>query len=86
MFVALGVVVMVVGVAVAIALAVMALNQIKVLRGELDDTQRQLNDLKATAEAAPVPPPPLPRTRSAGLDDLREQLRAAHREEPASEE
>jgi hypothetical protein len=66
----------------AIWLSLRALSEIKQLRHELDETQRQLNELKAVTEAVPAaPPPPLPRTRSSGLDDLREQLRAAHREE-----
>jgi septal ring factor EnvC (AmiA/AmiB activator) len=52
------------------------------------ETSRELNELKvAAAEAPPVlAPPPLPRGRSARLDDLREQLRASHREETRSEE
>jgi hypothetical protein len=55
--------------------------QLKALRTELEETRRELTELKAATEVAPAPPlPPLPRTRSGGLDDLREQLRAAHRE------
>jgi len=78
---ALGALVVIVAFAVAIYLAYSALTQVKQLRRELDETQRQLNELKAAAEVVPAPPPPpLPRTRSSGLDDLREQLRAAHRE------
>ena len=52
------------------------------------ETDRELNALKlAAAEAPPVvAPPPLPRARSATLDDLRERLRASHREESGSEE
>jgi hypothetical protein len=82
----LGVVVVVlalVGIGAALALALSGLTQIKQLRTELDETQRQLNELKAAAEVFPVPPPPLPRTqkpRSGSLDDLREQLRQAHRD------
>jgi hypothetical protein len=50
---------------------------------ELEETRREIAELKAAAEVVPVPP--LPRARSGGLDDLREQLRAAHREaEPES--
>jgi hypothetical protein len=94
MLLPLGVLVLVLAVAAALALGVLARNQIKQLRSELDDTQRQLNDtrrelseLKAAAEAPPVvAPPPLPRSRGARLDDLREQLRASHREETGSEE
>ena len=82
----LGIVIVVVAIAVCAWLSVTALSQIKQLRAELDETQRQLNDLKAAAEVAPSPPPPLPKTRSAGLEDLREQLRASHREETSSEE
>lgn len=55
------------------------------LRSDLARTQQELNELKAAAEVVP-PPPPLPRARSSGLEDLREQLRAAHSEETPSEE
>ena len=54
-------------------------------RADLDRAQREVGELKAATDAAAVPP--LPRGRSAHLDDLREQLRAAHREgDDASEE
>jgi DNA repair exonuclease SbcCD ATPase subunit len=90
----LGLLLIVLAVAAALALAIVTRNELKQLRSELDETQRQLNDtrrelneLRAAAEAPPVvAPPPLPRSRSAKLDDLREQLRAAHREETRSEE
>jgi hypothetical protein len=55
-------------------------------RQEVNELRLELNELKAAAEVVPPPPPPLPRARSGGLDDLREQLRAAHREEEPSEE
>jgi len=60
------------------------LTDIAALRTQLDQTRRELGELKAAAEAVPTPPP-LPRTRSGGLDDLRQQLRASHAEsdEPA---
>lgn len=87
MFVALGVVIAIVAMAIAVALGVLALGQIRRLRDELDETQRQVNELRSAAAASvPVPPPPLPRSRPGGLDDLREELRAAHREDAASEE
>jgi len=55
------------------------------LRRDLDHAQRELEELKTITQV--VPAPPLPRARSVGLSDLREQLRAAHREpEPGSEE
>ena len=54
-------------------------------RRQLDAMRGELSELKAAAEATP-PPPPLPKARSAGLDDLRQQLRAAHREEADSDE
>jgi septal ring factor EnvC (AmiA/AmiB activator) len=66
--------------------------QLNETRRELDElrteTHRELNELKVAAAEAPsvVAPPPLPRARSARLDDLREQLRASHREETGSEE
>lgn len=54
------------------------------LRSDLEHAQRELEQLKAATQ---VPAPPLPRARSAALSDLREQLRAAHREpEPGSDE
>jgi hypothetical protein len=49
-------------------------------RRELDVARGELSELKAAAEVLPPPPPPLPKTRSGGLEDLRQQLRAAHRE------
>jgi hypothetical protein len=55
------------------------------IRRDLDRSQRELDELKAVTVLPPAPP--LPRARSVGLADLREQLRAAHREpEPPSEE
>jgi hypothetical protein len=86
----LGIVAVVVALAACVWLSVNTQNQLKQLRAELDETQRQLNELKAATEAtardAPSPPP-LPRSRSSGgLDDLREQLRAAHREEPTPDD
>lgn len=88
----LGGLILLVAVVVAVGLAMRALTEIRLLRSELDQTQRLLNDtrdelneLKAAAEVIPAPPP-LPRSRSSGLEDLREQLRASHREETASDE
>jgi cell division protein FtsB len=92
MLVPLAFVVLLVLVAGAIWLAYSAQTQVKQLRQELDETQRQVNEtrreldeLKAAAEVVPAPPPPLPKARSSGLEDLREQLRAAHREEGSEE-
>ena len=48
------------------------------LRRELDSLGREVAQLKAAAEV--VPAPPLPRSRPASLDDLRQQLRASHLE------
>jgi hypothetical protein len=53
-------------------------NELAEMRRDLDSAHRAIDDLKAATEV--VPAPPLPKTRSAGLEDLREQLRAAHRE------
>ena len=51
----------------------------------LDQLRSELAELRAANEVAPVPP--LPKTRSADLDDLRQKLRAAHTESAeASEE
>ena len=61
--------------------------QLAETRQELSNVRLELNELKAAAEVIPPPPPPLPRPRSGGgLDDLREQLRASHREDEPSEE
>jgi cell division protein FtsB len=102
MAIELGVLILVAGLAISLWLGFTAQAQVKRLRTELDQTQRMLNemrqqldatqqqvtDLKAAAEVIPAPPPlPRARVRSGDLDDLREQLRAAHRQdEPASED
>lgn len=94
---ALGIVVVVLVIAAGVWLSMGTRSQLAQLRAELDYTQSQLNetqaqlrevqkqvtDLEAAAEAVP-PPPRLPQSRSSGLDDLREQLRAAHREDDDS--
>jgi hypothetical protein len=51
----------------------------------LAETQAALAELKAATESIPAPPP-LPKARSAGLDDLRQQLRAAHSAEAEDSE
>lgn len=48
------------------------------LEARADQLGAELRELRASLEAAP--PPPLPKRRSGGLDDLREQLRASARE------
>jgi len=53
------------------------------LRRALDAAKRKLSDLEATQT---ITVPPLPRSRRAGLDDLREQLRASHLEPESSTE
>jgi hypothetical protein len=53
------------------------------LRRALEAAKRKLSDLEATQT---VSVPPLPRSRRAGLDDLREQLRASHLEPESSTE
>jgi cell division protein FtsL len=96
MGVAVATLIVVVALGVALWLAYMALTQVRQVRGELDQTQSQLNatrqelaavrqELDELKAAAQVVPPPLPRARSTGLEDLREQLRAAHREESPEE-
>ena len=54
---------------------------IATLRDELEQVRGELATLRSLAEAPP--PLTLPRGRSGGLDDLREQLRAAAEEEAA---
>jgi septal ring factor EnvC (AmiA/AmiB activator) len=54
------------------------------LRREAEQTTRELGELRAAAEVVPVPP--LPKSRRADLDELREQLRASHRESAAEDE
>jgi hypothetical protein len=54
-------------------------------QGALAETQAALAELKTATENAPAPPP-LPKARSSGLDDLRQQLRAAHSAEPDDSE
>jgi uncharacterized protein HemX len=51
--------------------------EVSALRRDLEQTQNEVGELKAATEIAPAPP--LPKARPS-LDDLREQLRAAHRE------
>jgi hypothetical protein len=51
--------------------------EVSALRRDLEQTQNELGELKAATDIAPAPP--LPKARPS-LDDLREQLRAAHRE------
>jgi septal ring factor EnvC (AmiA/AmiB activator) len=59
--------------------------ELQTTQRHLDRAQRELGELKAAAEV--VPAPPLPKTRSgSNLDDLREQLRAAHREPDSADE
>jgi septal ring factor EnvC (AmiA/AmiB activator) len=55
------------------------------VQDDVSHARDQLGELRAAAE---VLPPPLPRARrtSGGLEDLREQLRAAHREEEGTSE
>ena len=50
------------------------------IKREHEQLQTELGELKAAAEVVPAPPP-LPKSRSGGLDDLRQQLRQAHAEE-----
>jgi hypothetical protein len=49
------------------------------MRNDIDELRRELGEVKAATEVVPIPPP-LPRARPGRLDDLREQLRASHRE------
>jgi hypothetical protein len=52
--------------------------ELNAVRAELQRVSQELGELKAAAEVVPVPP--LPKARRGRLDDLREQLRASHRE------
>jgi hypothetical protein len=78
---------------VAIWLVVPLRRRVDLLTGDvnslqvaLDQLRSEVIDLRAAAQVIPEPPP-LPRTRTAGLDDLRQRLRAAHNEseEPSEE-
>jgi ssRNA-specific RNase YbeY (16S rRNA maturation enzyme) len=55
------------------------------LRGQIDQLHREVADLKAATDVVSMPPP-LPKPRPGRLDDLREQLRASHRESESSPE
>ena len=59
-------------------------HEIELTQHRLDNTQREVAEMKMAAEVAPAPP--LPKARPGSLDDLREQLRAAHREPDAADE
>jgi septal ring factor EnvC (AmiA/AmiB activator) len=54
-------------------------------RAGLAETRAALAELKTATESVPAPPP-LPKARSGGLDDLRQQLRAAHSADPEDSE
>ncbi len=58
--------------------------ELQTVQREVERAHRELDELKAAAAVLPVPP--LPKARSGGLDDLREQLRAAHRDPDATDE
>ncbi|HEY3060546.1 MAG TPA: hypothetical protein VGL99_16435 [Chloroflexota bacterium] len=58
--------------------------ELHTVQREVEGAHRELDELKAAATVLPAPP--LPKARSGGLEDLREQLRAAHRDpEPTDE-
>jgi len=59
-------------------------HELGALRREAEQTTRELGELRAAAEVVPVPP--LPKSRRTDLDELREQLRASHRESAAEDE
>src|SRR4051794_19635954 len=96
---ALGFVLLAVLLLVALALAGFCVWLVVPLRGRVDqltgdvnslqvalnELRAEVGELRAASEVLPVPP--LPKTRSGGLDDLRQRLRAAHTEgdEPSGE-
>jgi hypothetical protein len=51
---------------------------------ELEALRRELDALRASTQSPP--PPPLPRTRRAGLDDLRAQLKASQQSDHGEQE
>ena len=55
------------------------------VRHDIDALRRELGEVKAATEVV-ADPPPLPRARPGRLDDLREQLRASHRESESTSE
>jgi uncharacterized membrane protein len=59
------------------AAAVQAVTEAALARTQrdLDALRQELDELRATAQG---PPPALPKMRRAGLEDLRQQLKAAH--------
>ena len=58
--------------------------ELQTVQREVEGAHRELDELKAAA--AVLPAPPLPKARSGRLEDLREQLRAAHRDPEATDE
>jgi hypothetical protein len=51
---------------------------------DLDALRHEVDEARAGSQA--LPPPSLPKTRRAGLDDLRQQLKAAHEAAGAGED
>ncbi len=61
-------------------------NLARTLATARDELAALRHDLDEARTAVATAPPPLPRARARGLDDLREQLRAAQAEEDEDEE
>jgi hypothetical protein len=72
--------------AAALGLAIQLRGVVSALEERIDPALRELDRLRAElSELRTVPAPPLPKARPR-LDDLREQLRAAHQAEAEGEE
>ena len=72
--------------AAALGLAIQLRGVVSALEARIDPILRQVDQMRTElTELRTVPAPPLPKAKPR-LDDLREQLRAAHQAEPEPED